>query len=478
MEGFQGKAGEPAMGRILVCGGGPIGLLASIMLARDGHEVTVLENDQHDFPARLGEAWDSWERKGVAQFRQPHNLFARFRAVCDAEVPQLPGQLLDAGCVWVDYLQVQPPGITDRTPRPGDDRFRFVTGRRPVLEAVVAAAAAAEPGVTIRRGVRTAGFLTGPSARPGVPHVAGVVTGTGEELPADLVVDAMGRRSPGVSLLTALGSRKPLVDGGDAGYLYYTRYFSGAELPQKRGRAKCPIGSITVLTLDGDNGTWSVTLYTSNRDPAVRALRDPDTFARVVAACPPYAHWLDGTPITGVLPMAGILDCYRRFVVGGEPVATGYAAIGDAWACTNPSAGRGLSAGAVHAQLLRHTVAEHLADPLAFALAFDEATEREVAPFYWNQIQEDRVRVAEMEALRRGEEPVRTESFMDRLTVAAGQHPDAYRALLEFTLCLAHPQELANRPELKDIVERHGYGTPGPPPGPDRAGLLALLSGG
>jgi flavin-dependent dehydrogenase len=43
--------------------------------------------------------------------------------------------------------------------------------------------------------------------------------------------------------------------------------------------------------------------------------------------------------------MAGILDRYRRFVVDGAPVVTGYAAVGDAWACTNPSAGRGISVG-------------------------------------------------------------------------------------------------------------------------------------
>lgn len=305
-----------------------------------------------------------------------------------------------------------------------------------------------------------------------------MITSTGEELAADLVVDAMGRRSPGTALLTAMGCRKPTVDAADSGFLYYSRFFSGPELPPKRGAALCPVGTISLLTLDGDNGTWSVTVYASNRDRAVRALRDPDCFSRVVAACPPYAHWLDGEPITGVLPMAGILDCYRRFVVDGEPVATGYAALGDAWTCTNPSAGRGLSVGAAHAQLLRRTVAEHLADPVAFALAFDGATERELAPFYWNQIRADRARASEMEALRRGQKPARTESFMDRIALASRYDGDAYRALLEVVLCLSHPQELENRRELKDIVERHGYGAASPPPGPDRAGLLSLLSGG
>ena len=62
------------------------------------------------------------------------------------------------------------------------------------------------------------------------------------------------------------------------------------------------MGMFSILTLDGDNDTWSITLYTSSKNRAMRALRDPDTFHRVVGACPRQAHWLDGTAITPVLP--------------------------------------------------------------------------------------------------------------------------------------------------------------------------------
>src|SRR5205823_1493432 len=50
--------------------------------------------------------------------------------------------------------------------------------------------------------------------------------------------------------------------------------------------------------------------------------------------------------------MAGVMDRHRRFILEGRPVATGLVAVGDAWACTNLSAGRGLSVGAVHTQML------------------------------------------------------------------------------------------------------------------------------
>src|SRR3712207_6941066 len=119
-----------------VCSSDLIGLCAGLMLAGDGHEVTVLEPDPTDPPGTPAEAWDGWRRAGVAQFRQPHTLFPRFRQVVDRELPGLVDPLADGGGVWVDYAASLPPSIEDRTPRPGDDRLRFVTGRRPVTAAV------------------------------------------------------------------------------------------------------------------------------------------------------------------------------------------------------------------------------------------------------------------------------------------------------------------------------------------------------
>src|SRR3712207_9590605 len=72
------------------------------------------------------------------------------------------------------------------------------------------------------------------------------------------------------------------------------------------------------------NDAATTEIYTlSLHDALPISVRDPGIHARVVAACPRHAHWLDGRPITGVLPMAGILDCHRRFIIDGEPVVTG-----------------------------------------------------------------------------------------------------------------------------------------------------------
>ena len=471
------------MGSIVICGAGVIGLSAAIMLARDGHQVTVLEADQEGPPAWPAAAWEGWQRKGVAQFRQPHNLFPRFRQVCDKELPDVTPRLLVAGCTWADPLGAPeeggwfPPSLSDHEPRAGDEAFQFVTGRRPVVESVIAAIAAEQPGLVIRRGVRVTELTGGPSAIPGVPHVAGVRTSAGEELHGDLVIDAMGRRSPGSGLLTALGARPPHTEAEQGGFAYYTRYFTGPAHPLRLGPVLMPLGTFSVLTLHGDNDTWSVTIHTSSKDAPLKALRDGECFARVVAACPLQAHWLDGQPLTGVLPMAGITDRYHRFVVDGTPISTGFAAVGDAWACTDPSGGRGVSIGIVHAQLLRRTVRSHLGDPAAFALAWDEITERSVAPLYRHQINADRARLAEMTALREGRSWSPPDSPITRLVNAAAYDPDAFRAFLATIMCLALPQEVLDRPDISDAIELTGHKTPPPPPGPDRQRLLQLLAG-
>jgi 2-polyprenyl-6-methoxyphenol hydroxylase-like FAD-dependent oxidoreductase len=449
-----------------------------MMLARDGHVVTVLERDAAQVPDSAEAAWESWERRGVPQFRQPHNLFPRYRQILEDELPEVLDGLVEGGGAWVDFLATLPPFITDRGPRPGDEKFGFVTGRRPMVEYVHAQAAENEPRLTVRRATKVEGFTTGADG-DGVPHVTGVRTAEGE-LRADLVVDAMGRRSPALEWLGTIGARPPVTNSQECGFTYYTRYFTGSTLPVAMAPPVCPIGTFMILTLPGDNTTWSVTLWAPSGDRPLKEFRDPEKFTSVVRACPMHAHWLDGEPITDVLPMGGILDRYRRFVVDGQPVATGFAAVGDAWACTNPSAGRGLSVGLIHAQRLRDIVRSSLGDPRAFALEWDEVTEAELAPWYWNQLAADQARLDKIAAVREGRAdtvdtippiPPKFETAARAMLYDA----DVFRAVLETVGCLALPEEVFARPGLWDKV----VATAGEPiaiPGPSREELLRLLA--
>lgn len=464
------------MAAVVVCGGSVIGMAVASMLARDGHQVTVLEADQAEPPERPAEAWSGWERAGVAQFWQAHNLFARFRSVADQELPGLTEALIDAGCATGNVVDAMPPTIADRSPRRGDDMFGFVTGRRPVVEAVVTAYAREQSWITVRRGVKVTGLVSGRFAVSGVPHVVGVRTDAGEEIPADLVIDAMGRRSPTAALLAEVGARPPLVSSLDRGFVYYTRYFTGLVRPEQRAPGLSPMGSFSVVTLNGDNDTWSVTLFAPSTDGPLKYLRDNEIFSKVVEACPLHAHWVAGTPITDVLPMGGVVDRIQRLVVDGEPVVTGYVTVGDSWACTNPSAGRGISVGMMHAKVLREVALHHLDDPARLSREFDLQTEAMVAPYFWDQVHRDERRFAEMDAARTGADAERPDSQELKFQALAGTDPDAFRALAEMIHCLALPDEVMARPSIQAKLAVASSAYSAPLPGPDREQLLRLIA--
>jgi 2-polyprenyl-6-methoxyphenol hydroxylase-like FAD-dependent oxidoreductase len=470
---------EDKVSKVVLCGGGVIGLCAAAMLGRDGHSVTVLEADTVAQPAVPLEGWEAWQRPGVAQFRQPHSINSRFRMISDQELPGLTEDLLRAGCVLVDYLDSRslPPTMMDRAPRPGDEALRFVTGRRPVVESAIAAMAEATPNVAIRRGTKVGELITGSSDLAGAPHIAGVRTTSGEEIRADLVIDAMGRRSAAPEWILNVGGRPPIEEGEDCNFVYFSRYFSGPQRPRRMAPPLTPMGVFSILTNYADNDTWSITVFTS-KNKAMRALRDTAAFDRVVAACPRHAHWLDGEPITPVLMMAGVLDRYRRFVVDGQPVITGFVAVGDAWASTNPSAGRGLAVGLLQAQVLRNVARQHVNDPKVFSRQYDAETERQVTPFYRTQIAADRARVAEMNALEQGLPLPPPDPVMARLLFAAPQDADVLRGVIELAMCVALPQEVVSRPRIAaKLAELDGRPLPPNPNVIDSHRMAALLDG-
>jgi len=469
--------------RILIIGGGICGLGTALLLARDGHDVTVLERDAGPIPLSADAAWEQWERKGVAQFRQPHNFMPGLRLLLEAELPEIQEALERAGACRFDLLNPLPPFFTDRTPRPIDDKLWTLTARRPVGEWVFAQVAQSARGMTIRRGVGVDGLLTGPSAIDGVPHVAGVRTSNGDELRSDLVVDATGRQSRSPQWLRAIGARPPHEEQEDCGFTYYTRYFRGLQ-PQRLGGALTPIGSISLLTLPGDHDAWSVTVFVATGDQPLKNLRHEALWTKAIRACPLHAHWLEGEATTPVLAMSGIADRYRRFVVDGTPVATGFVGVADAWACTNPSAGRGLTVGFLHALRLRDAVRAHGDDPGALVEDFDRHTEADVAPWYHAQIAVDRARFGEMMALREGREPEPPANELARrigsLMSSMAASPDLFRDALEYVGTVTPVQEILERPEViaRIAAAREATkGRPRPPiPGPNRTQLLELVT--
>jgi 2-polyprenyl-6-methoxyphenol hydroxylase-like FAD-dependent oxidoreductase len=472
------------MAQIVLVGGGVVALGTALLLAGDGHQVTVLERDLDGPPADLDEAWERWQRPGLNQFRMAHAFLGGFRAVVDAELPEVGRALADAGALRLNFIRgVLPPSMTGGW-QDGDERFEWLTGRRVMVEAVLAAAAEAAPGVRIRRGTAVTGLVSGASALAGTPHVTGVRTKVGEVITADLVVDMSGRRSALPDWLTDIGARPPVEELEDVGFVYYQRTYRSVDgsLPPLMGPPQIPWGTVSSLTLPADNGTWAIVVTASSKDTALRPLREADRWEAVVRGLPLVAHWLDGTPIDeGVAVMARLEDRYRGFVVDGKPVATGVVAVADSWACSNPANGRGVSIGMLHALVLRDQLrAVDLADPAAFTAAFHAATAERVEPWYRATLATDRHRIGEVEAGIRGavyDPPDPGYQLEKALDASFGRDPECARAALDIGFVLRTPDEVFAKPGLRDNVLELGAGWRDAPSfGPTREELLALTA--
>jgi flavin-dependent dehydrogenase len=166
-------------------------------------------------------------------------------------------------------------------------------------------------------------------------------------------------------------------------------------------------------------------------------------------------------------------------------VATGIVAVGDAWACTNPSLGRGATIGLMHARLLRDLLRE--SDPAGdsvdhekIARRFDEVTVRVTEPIYRATVWLDRHRLAEIDGDIAGV-PYRPDDqrwFAGKALFAASlADPDLARDYASIAGLLATPDQVFSRPGVVERVMALGANAPQYPlPGPSRAELLAAIS--
>lgn len=194
-------------------------------------------------------------------------------------------------------------------------------------------------------------------------------------------------------------------------------------------------------------------------------------------AYPTAAHWAEGEPTSGVNVIVGVSDRVRSLRVGGKPVATGIVPLGDAWACTNPSLGRGISMAMMHIAATVPAMAEHLDDPKHLLDVWEYGTEKEMSPWHEATRQLDRAHTRRMDALRSGQS-LSPEEVANGQAFAAAQltDPDIFRAAMEMASCFALPEEVMNRPYVQEaLADPPDLDDIALPPVPSRQELEELL---
>ena len=483
--------------KIAIAGGSAAGLFAALLLARAGHDIVVLERDRLEPAPDVESAAAAAFRPSAPQIVQPHIVMARCRELLIERLPDVYDGMLAAGVAEAPLWTQMPDTLADSAARPGDERLVPVMTRRSTVDWVLQRAAAAEPRVEVRGGVKVTGLLavTGLVAIPGrrpvparPPHVTGVRTDRGD-LPADLVIDATGRRSPVDDWLAQIGARPTATWFAECGVAYYSRHY---RIRQPVNLPGLPL-TRTVVALDeflagkwgADNGAVQLVVAPLAADRRFRTLKDPAVFTAVLRTVPAYAAWLDVMdPITAVFPMAGLHNTLRRLVAGGIPVATGLHAIGDSLCTTNPTLGRGLGLALSGAADLVDTLGRHGGDATAQALALDRLVERHVVPFYQDQAAIDAARLAVMrhtifgEALPPPPPEVSGRVSYPQLRAAACYDPAAFRAFWKINGMVCPPEEVYTDPHVvactRAALSQHGSGPPVAQP--TREQLLAALA--
>jgi 2-polyprenyl-6-methoxyphenol hydroxylase-like FAD-dependent oxidoreductase len=327
------------MPSIAILGGSVIGSAAALLFARAGWAVTLVDPElplmarpDDDLPRR---------RPGAPQAVQAHAHTARATYELRTRLPDVYDALLAAGANVLPFAM--PPHLATGGPNPTDDRLTAIRTRRVVLDAVIADAVRQEPGVTALT-VKASSLVLEDRT---VPRATGLRLADGRTVPADVLLDAGGRRSPVTGWLARAGIDQP-EETSECALTYYSRHHRiVAEPPPMPGFAVVlDFPTHQLLGFRGDRDYLTVALVRHAGDKERARWQDDEEFDSALTSMPGFVEWRRALEPAGpVLPMGAVRNRMTALVDQDRPLVLGLHQVGDALTTTNPSRGRGIAFG-------------------------------------------------------------------------------------------------------------------------------------
>lgn len=357
----RAEKGAFSLRQAVVIGGGIAGLTAARILADHAVQVIIVERDHGPIEAA--------GRPGIPQAHHPHNLHPQGQQVLEGLFPGLMDDLLQAQAVHLD--------------QPGDVAFHYkgkwqnagprgrqasIISSRYLLEEAIYRRVASQPRIALRHGYE----VTGLSINGDDKLVAGVhvqsrtgTSGRAETLPADLVVDASGRRSHAPQWLAELGFRPPEEWRIDAQVGYSSRLYerpADFEAPWKMLyiRPTPPDSTRGGLILPLEGGRWHVALLSVAGDYPPTDETGFLAFADSLPAPELSRAIRQARPLGRIYGFRNAYNRVRRYDSLPQ-MLEGFLVLGDAAYALNPIYAQGMTAALLSCQALAEVLASHLA---------------------------------------------------------------------------------------------------------------------
>ncbi|MFJ9387791.1 NAD(P)/FAD-dependent oxidoreductase [Nocardioides sp. NPDC101246] len=447
----------PLLGRAIIIGGSIGGSLAAAAIADHFSEVLILERDA--LPT------EPVFRKGVPQGAHFHALLAAGQAAMDSLLPGFSEHAFALGAVRLDSAQdVMRLDRVGWSPR-FESGLEFLMASRPLIEKALRDKAAELPGVSYRAGVEVTG-LTGADGR-----VNGVVTSSGEEIGADVVIDASGRFSESPAWLQALGYPAPREEIVNAHWGYSSTFLEVPEDwdPGFQALAVTPFGdgaltsesasrAMAMWVVEGER-RWILTAQGSAGDHPPRTEEKLRDFISSIGV-PELDKALSEVSFPEKISMWRDTRSRLRDYAGQPERPEGFFAIGDAWMGFNPVYGQGMTAAALEAADLRAELTAHLADhpgDLTGLAGRYYAKADALVKYCWTSSNTLDHRIPGVEYTVDGApqqvDPTSSD-FSDRLAAYMALDPDRYVRYRETTQLLRSPEWLSDDEIVAAVQDR------------------------